>query len=252
MEEAILYTTIKAAIPILIFVILALTANRLLLSLEKRGTISPSVKKRVFAALVTILGLFAALLAVYELSYHPVFLYLFLVVFAVSTASMYPILNSFYAHYALVNTRQLSSGAYVSVGRLRGRLKSVGYVFTQLLLDDGSSIFLPNVYLLKKPFRVYRQLGRMRARVTLPIQSPLDVESLATKIEEGIRKNFKHLTSDSEVSVCIEKVSESAVSFLVEAEYVSSEVRRKVLNNFIESLFVTLYEYSPSIEVLKS
>lgn len=251
MATQFLFFMIKIAIVIAIFIIFVVILNRTLLSLEKKGIITSTVKRRVSAITISIVGVLITLVLIYELSSHTFFLYLFLIIFGVSAASTYPVLNNFYAHYAIVNTRQIVSGVHFSIGKIKGKIKNIGYMYTQLILDDGSIVYIPNNYMLKKPFRIFRPHGKIRAKISLLTQSPLNIESIANKIEEGIRRNFRHLSSDSDISVIVEKVDESVVSFTVEVEYMSSDVREKVVNNLIEALYTNLFEYSPSIEILK-
>jgi small-conductance mechanosensitive channel len=251
MEQSFLYVLIKVLSSIIIFAVIIIGLNRALSSLEKKGIISSIIKKRIATVTASIIGVLVLLIIVYELSYHVIFLYLFLIIFAVSVASAYPILNNFYAYYTIMNTRQVISGVYFSIGKIRGRVKNVGYLYTQLLLDDGSLLYIPNNYMLKKPFRIYRGYGKIRARINLMAQAPVNVETIANKIEEEIRRNFRHLSTDSEISVIIDKVEESNISFIVEVEYVSGEIREKIVNNFIASIYDSLYEYSPTIEILR-
>lgn len=246
-----LYLLIKLGVIVGIFSLIVFGLNRALMGLEKKGVITVTVRKKISAISLIIVTSLALLIVVYELSSHLIFLILFLILFGVSAASTYPILNNFYAYYAIVNTRQMVSGVNFSIGKIKGKIKNVGYIYTQVVLDDGSVVYIPNNYMLKRPFRIFRPLGKIKARVSILTQSPLDIGTIANKIEEGVRSNFRHLSPDSDISVIVEKVNESNIVFRVEVEYLPGDIREKVMNNLIESLYVSLFEYSPSVEILK-
>ncbi len=251
MEQHVLYTLLKILASIIIFTAIIIGLNKTLSSLEKRGIITSIVRKRIAAVTGSVISVLLLLIIVYYLSSHTLFLYLFLIIFAVSAASTYPILNNFYAYYAIMNTRQVVSGVNFSIGKLKGRIKNVGYLYTQVILDDGSTLYIPNNYMLKKPFRIHRGYGKIRARINLIAQAPVNVETIANRIEEEIRRNFRHISSDSEITVIIDKVEESNISCIVEVEYVSGEIRGKIVNNFIASIYDSLYEYSPTIKIIR-
>lgn len=248
---AFLYTLVEVSVAILAFLVIIIIINKLLTGMEKKGTITNVVKRRIYTISTLVVGVLTALIILHMLYTYTLFLYLFLIIIGVTVASTYPLLNNFYAYFALINTRQLLSGAYVRLGKLKGKVKSIGYIYTQIVLEDESTVYIPNNYLLKRPFTVFKPYGTIRIQVTLMTQAPVNIESLADKIEESIRRGFRHLSPDSEIRVVTVKSTETSVTYEVEVEHTSTELRAKVLNNLLDALYSNLYEFSPSIEIMK-
>ncbi len=234
---------IYAALAFIVGVAVLKTVNNMLKRMVQRNMISQSAYVKIHNVL-TVVVYTLILLIIISLFTANIFLLLgtigFILIIALSARNVF---TNIISYYAILLGRILVIGDMVSIGKVTGKVKNIGVLYTEIKTKDGSIVRIPNYLVLRRALKIYSELYTVRIKVR--VEAPYNLDDIADKIHRAIT-SYKGVVKVAP-DIRVRKLAPGYVELEVTVYTTSPEKVEHVFSDIAQEILKELSEFKVEI-----